>query len=460
MDTYNNFLAWVSWRFFLFGNVLSRLFRFSSIAKREVHSVDTAPAEGTGYERQKSRAFYDHLTRIDSDAFTRNDVFLLLLIAACIYFFANYVALIEISDRDYLYYAAWAALVIGLTGLIWAAFVRKPRVWPESEEEYRNHNDLLRTVGMTARRPIGFPGRVVIFLMLLVDAAMISIVALDYAADLPRNFQLMGGVAVGVVFALCLVWLTHHTGEQLFRGVHHNKLVSIIRDERMQSADKETSALHDNLRKHSITFLVQEKGFFSRYLWLLITFVFILAIVSAATYARYNQNENLLLEQLRGPVFGEWTPGNTGASRFGAQHGANMDTLRDQQYEAQENAMIAGITILAIVFIAIQIVAITMAFKHAFALDGEEDLHAYQRILQYRTQVLATEDGDFKLTRSQKMVINRASRFFAAYFYALKKQAHKNGRATFSNSLDNRGPYDFEHFAVGQLAKGPEGVHS
>lgn len=453
MNTFNSFSAWVSWRMFLLGNVLARLFRFSGIARQEVHEVESVHANGTGYERQKSRAFYDHLTRIDSDAFARNDIFFILFLVAGAYLIAGYLSWIDPTNNAALYYAAWIAAAVGLLGLLWAVFIRKPRQWPVSVDEYETHNDLMKTIGVTARQPLGLPGRILVFLMLLVDAAMIAIVALDYAADLPRNIQFIGGILVGVVFAFCLVWLTHHTGEQLYRSGHHSKLVSIIRDERMQSDAGEDSVTFDKIRAHSIPFLVQDKGFWGRFGWLVLTMAFILTIVGLATYARYNQNENLLLAEVRGTLFREWTPQSSPELRSNSQHQDNIAALSDQRRAAQEKAMIAGISILAIVFIAIQVVAIMMAYKHSFALDGGEDLNAYNRIQQYQAQVLDTKQGDFRLTRSQKMVANKASRLFAAYFSSLRKQAHKNGRAAFARSLDQRGPYNFETAALNQLAQ-------
>lgn len=449
MDRYNVLTSWAAWRIFLIGNLFARLFLFSGIARDEIIQAKENVQGGSAYERKKAGAFHDFLTRFDSRDFARNDVAVLVLIMSALYL-ALYSIAPTLMPTDYGWWiGSWILVALSLSGLAWSAVQQRFMKWPESKEEYERNLDLLRTIGVTAKEPLGFGGLSVVFLLLLVDAAMISIVAVDYAADLPRNLQLFGGLALGIVFALGLLWLTHLTGEQTFRAMHHDRLIKQIRSEMANSENHKTSAFLAKIKTFGFPFDISEKTFFRRYGFLTLTLCLIALVVGLATYARYNQNQNILFEQISSSLGQGWgTSRDIPSPDVAKAHDENIKILSNQTIEAQQKAMIAGISLLAIVFIIVQAFAINIGYRHSFALDGGEDRLAYEKVRQYRLQNIHDALGKADLTGSQQLVMNKAQTFFDSYYAALKDQAHRESRMDIAESLRERLAFNFASYTV------------
>ena len=214
----------------------------------------------------------------------------------------------------------------------------------------------------------------------------------------------------------------------------------------MDSTDHRTSALLQRIAKFGFPFSIAEKSFGQRYGFLILTVVLISLIVGLATYARYNQNQNILMEQGMS-LIQDWSPyPQTLSAKVEKQHASNIQIISEQQSEVQRKAMIAGITLLAIVFIIVQCVAVLLAYRHAFALDGGEDRLAYEKVRQYQLQNLEKGLSKTDLTSSQQMVVNKANLFFASYYSALNEQALKQSRIEIADTLRRRKAFDFSVF--------------
>ena len=110
------------------------------------------------------------------------------------------------------------------------------------EDEYKRCKELLEFVGEDARKPLSTGMMFLVLLMVFIDAAMISIVAMDYVADLPRKYALWGGVGVGFIVAIMLFLFTHEAGKALYRDTKRKELLDEINLDEMHQIKRRSGS--------------------------------------------------------------------------------------------------------------------------------------------------------------------------------------------------------------------------
>ncbi len=439
---------WISWRLFLIKMALAKIFKFKSQAKKEFQSLgpnSLKKGDRTEYEETIIRSFGEFSKNVDQTTFSRLDSYFSFMIFGIILII---VGLISSGPWEARLLWLGGSVVFGaLSGFIYDG-LNKPANFIVKEDEYKKCKRLLEFVGESARKPLSTGMILLILLMVFIDAAMISIVAMDYVADLPRKYALWGGIGVGFIVAIMLFFFTHEAGKALYRDTKRKEL----QDERHQDKDRFSKTLDELGYRPSLAphFFLHPK----RYLWMCVTLIMIAGLAYAAYGARYNTQMDMILSQTE---TAQQTLGiETDNSMLPpvvtqSQKEAGNEIVNEHQ-ELAKRATQFALIILTLVFIGIQTVGIMMGYNHAFFDDETEEASA---------KVRAYELQEGSSGQSMEIVARKAATFLSYYNSALQSAANEYGSKEIESALRLRkslGEKDIIEIFKGQQKNG-QGSH-
>ena len=420
-------LEWIAWRLFLTKMTLARILTFKSQAKTEFQSLgqnSLKKGDQTEYEETIIRSFGEFSKNVDPVAFSRLDFYFVLMIIGIILLIAVLKLPFGLLMSRLLCFGGAFAIFMSLFGFIYD-MLNKPANLIVKEDEYKKCKRLLEFVGESARKPLSVGMILLILLMVFIDAAMISIVAMDYVADLPRKYVLWGGIGIGLIVAIMLYFFTHEAGKALYRDTKRKEL----QDERYQDKDRFNKILDELGYRPSLVphFFLHPK----RYLWMCVTLIMIAGLAYAAYGARYNTQMDMILSQteITQQTLGIETDNSTLPPVVTqAQKEAGNEIVNEHQ-ELAKRATQFALIILTLVFIGIQTIGIIMGYNHAFFDDETEE--ASKKVRAHERQ-----EGSFE--QSMETVAKRAATFLSYYNSALQWAANEYGSKEIEDALRSR----------------------
>jgi hypothetical protein len=418
---------WISWRLFLIKMTLRKIFQFKSDAKDEVISLDPGSLKNGGLTNQEDTIiskFGEFYRNVDPVVFSRLDFYFVSMIIGIVLLVVVPKLSLGLLAARLLRLGGAFAVIMSLSGFI-LEMLNKSANPVVKEDEYKRCKRLLQFMGESARKPLSTGMMFLVLLMVFIDAAMISIVAMDYVADLPRKYALWGGVGVGLIVAIMLFFFTHEAGKALYRDTKRKEL----QDERHQNKDSFKKELDDLKYKLSLTshFFLHPK----RYLWMCVALVMIAGLAYAAYGARYSTQMDIILSQAETArqTLGIETDNPMLPSAVTQSQKEAGDEIANEHQELAKRATQFALIILTLVFIGIQMIGIMMGYKHAFFDDETEA--AYMKVRSYELQ-----EGFFG--QSMDIVARKAATFLSYYNSALQRAAYEAGKLT--DDLGSRKP--------------------
>jgi hypothetical protein len=160
------------WRLFLLGNFFSKIFYFDSTAEKELkRPIATGP---TGYEDAKGKRFIGFYNSLDVDNLSRHNIYFLIIIFCIIAFAIRYYCYLNPLLDKMLLYLPIIFIAFVVIGFLIDAFRKKKDI---SEDEYNDAVKFLKWSRQDNRRHMPTGMMIIMFTMVLVDAALISVVA-------------------------------------------------------------------------------------------------------------------------------------------------------------------------------------------------------------------------------------------------------------------------------------------
>lgn len=415
------------WRLFLLGNFFSKIFYFDSTAEKELkRPIATGP---TGYEDAKGKRFIGFYNSLDVDNLSRHNIYFLIIIFCIIAFAIRYYCYLNPLLDKMLLYLPIIFIAFVVIGFLIDAFRKKKDI---SEDEYNNAVKFLKWSRQDNRRHMPTGMMIIMFTMVLVDAALISVVAMDYVADLPRKWVIWGGISIGFVVAAMLAFLDHAAGTALYSENHRKELEEIIDEE--SEDGKKSSETKKNILKYSSKSL-KDRGFLKNYGFLLLVITLILIIAVAAFNARYSLQMEIIKTQfaVESSVIGAETSVEM-LPKFirDAQKDSKMGQISEEEQLARK-ATFYALLILTVIFIGIQIVAIMMGYKYSFYSSDAEEKYDITQLYK-------------NMKQSKEYVENKADTFFSDYFSVILNKASVDGKQEKLNKLTERGPMKLSYF--------------
>ncbi len=398
------------------------MFKFKSDAKEEVNSFKNG--ELTNNEETIIHNFGEFYRNVDPVAFSRLDFYFVSMIIGIILLIVVPKLSLGLLAARLLRLGGAFAVLVSLSGFI-LEILNKSANPIVTDDEYKRCKRLLRFMGESARKPLSTGMMLLVLLMVFIDAAMISIVAMDYVADLPRKYALWGGVGVGFIVAIMLFFFTHEAGKALYRDTKRKEL----EDERHQDKVKFNKELGELGYKLSLTphFFLHPK----RYLWMCVALVMVAGLAYAAYGARYSTQMDIILSQAE-----------TARQTLGIETDNSMlppvvtqsqkeagDEIANEHQELAKRATQFALIILTLVFIGIQTVGIMMGYNHTFFDDETEEASV---------KVRAYELQEGSSGQSMDIVARKAATFLSYYNSALHRAADEYGKLT--DDLGSRKP--------------------
>lgn len=439
---------WISWRLFLIKMALAKIFKFKSQAKKEFQSLgpnSLKKGDRTEYEETIIRSFGEFSKNVDQTTFSRLDSYFGFMIIGIILVIVGLISSGPWGAR--LLWLGGSVVFGALSGFFYDG-LNKPANFIVKEDEYKKCKRLLQLVGESARKPLSTGMILLILLMVFIDAAMISIVAMDYVADLPRKYALWGGVGVGFIVAIMLFFFTHEAGKALYRDTKRKEL----QDERHQDKDRFNKTLDELGYRPSLAphFFLHPK----RYLWMCVTLIMIAGLAYAAYGARYNTQMDMILSQTETAqqTLGIETDNSMLPSVVTQSQKEAGNEIVNEHQELAKRATQFALIILTLVFIGIQTVGIMMGYNHAFFDDETEEASV---------KVRAYEMQEGSSGQSMEIVARKAATLLSYYNSALQSAANEYGSKEIESALRLRkslGEKDIIEIFKGQQKNG-QGSH-
>jgi hypothetical protein len=434
---------WISWRLFLIKMTLERMFKFKSDAKNGVTSLDLNSLKKGGLTNKEDTIiskFGEFYKNVDPVAFSRLDFYFVSMVIGIILLVVVPKLSLGLLAARLLRLGGAFAVLVSLSGFI-LEMLNKSANPVVKEDEYKRCKELLEFVGEDARKPLSTGMMFLVLLMVFIDAAMISIVAMDYVADLPRKYALWGGVGVGFIVAIMLFLFTHEAGKALYRDTKRKELLDEINLDEMhpdkekigKQKDKPEQSGKLGLKRSEVVtshFFLHPK----RYLWMCVALVMVAGLAYAAYGARYSTQMDIILSQVETArqTLGIETDNPMLPPAVTQSQKEAGDEIANEHQELAKRATQFALIILTLVFIGIQTVGIMMGYNHAFFNDKTEA--AYVKVRAYELQ-----EGSFG--QSMDIVARKATTFLSYYNSALQRAAYEYG-GEINKVLSSRKPLE------------------
>ena len=239
-----------------------------------------------------------------------------------------------------------------------------------SQDDFENHIEYLRKAHDLGRRPMpGWALALIVFLVAFEGLAFAYILGSWISIDSSENERILFMLAIVAVLAIVLVFVTHTAGHQIYRTKllkacfrawkekrgkqFYTRAVSLSED---QSVDDD-----EPMNVQCANRVVARYNDFGSYVWVWVALMFIAVIAVGATMLRLSTLETSNDAELLANVFGDLG----GAVSAPPQTG-----------QPDRTAAFVSFSILAVIFVVTQFVAIYFGFKYGFA--GRESSDAYR----------------------------------------------------------------------------------
>lgn len=253
----------------------------------------------------------------------------------------------------------------------------KQYIGVKSEEEFNRYNSYLERAGDIGRKPLPGIMWLLIIAMVIVEALGFSYVLAGFTIPgASAAMQSYGAIGIAFLLSVVLVFLTHHTGSELYVNGKVEEARGEWKDagKRGPLTEKGVVSLannHEDDEKPHYTQMAHRVGKKTKITISILTAIFVIAVATGATYVRGVVMEKQLTEEVSGAQ----------TNYYGIPDElANVATEAEQQalQETTELDKKGGWTtfiILATIFVFLQILGVILGFKYGFA--GKQSKEAY-----------------------------------------------------------------------------------
>jgi hypothetical protein len=283
----------------------------------------------------------------------------------------------------------------------------------KSEEEFNRYNSYLERAGDIGRKPL--PG-----LMWLLITAMVVVEALGFSYVLAgytipgasEAMQSYGAMGIAFLISVLLVFLTHHTGSELYL----NSKVQEARTEWKDAGKKSPLTIkgsvslannHEDDSNPHYTQMAHRVGKQTKLTISLLTAIFVISVAIGATYVRGVVLEKELTQEVSGAQINYYGLPEELASVAGAAE----EQAREDTKELDKKGGWTTFIILAVIFIFLQILGVILGYKYGFAGKqskeaykglGKGKFHTYDDVRQHKDEISDAAQSKLE-TLQQKM---------------------------------------------------------
>lgn len=320
------------------------------------------------------------------------------------------------------------------------------------QAEFKNNLLYLHKAEDGGRKPI--PKLMWAFLIMLVVAEGLGfsyLLGTFMAHEGSENTQTMLMWAIVFVLSGILMWVTHASGEELYKTNLIRYHIKNRGTQRGKGAPEITSFMlekdqsEDDDKSRSVQCLSRVDDRPGNYPWTIVAGVMIVAIAIGSTWVRVYHMENMLASETTGntvtvnPANPFSTPSELSGPQIQAEQKAAQELKHGQTSEA-----FGAFSMLAFIFVVTQIVGIGTGYKHKFAgryskgaYDGTRGFASYQQVREYYKPRIQVAEARLK-TLQTKLASEQSSHHlsltkrFADFLYESQKTEgnENNGNST------------------------------
>lgn len=246
-----------------------------------------------------------------------------------------------------------------------------------SKEEFYRYNSYLERAGDIGRKPLPALMWFLIIAMVVVEALGFSYVLAGYTIPgASEAMQSYGALGIAFLISVLLVFLTHHTGSELYVNGKVKEARSEWKDagKKQPLTEKSTVSLannHEDDDKPHYTQMAHRVGKKTKYFISALTAVFVIGVAIGATYVRGVVLEKQLTQEVSGAQLNYFDLPGELAQVAGAAESKALEETKALDMKGGWTTFV----ILATIFVFLQILGVILGYKYGFA--GRQSKEAY-----------------------------------------------------------------------------------
>jgi hypothetical protein len=268
----------------------------------------------------------------------------------------------------------------------------------KSKEEFDRYNSYLERAGDIGRKPLPALMWLLIIAMVIVEALGFSYVLAGYTIPgASEAMQSYGALGIAFLISVLLVFLTHHTGSELYVNgkVKEARIEWKDAGKKERLAEKSAVSLannHEDDDKPHYTQMAHRVGKKTRLFITALTAIFVIGVAVGATYVRGVVLEKQLTQEVSGAQANYFGLPDELAEVAGTAETKALQETKDLDMKGGWTTFV----ILATIFVFLQILGVILGYKYGFAGRqskeayiglGKGKFHTYQDVLQHVQEI-------------------------------------------------------------------------
>nr|VFK44297.1 MAG: hypothetical protein BECKSD772F_GA0070984_11752 [Candidatus Kentron sp. SD]VFK49268.1 MAG: hypothetical protein BECKSD772E_GA0070983_11682 [Candidatus Kentron sp. SD] len=310
---------------------------------------------------------------------------------------------------------------IGVITLVMVFFLSNETSLPRvTKEEAGKAAENLRLSGEIGRRPTPWWQKLSIILIVFLEAAIFGSLMISYVGDFTSTQNLIAGSVFGMILAIVLTVMTHKAGKTRYIASHRLELVKAVAQETQQIVKAQSEGALSNADmgggKHPIMGSETFRGIREAYgpvqfdgrplpfmkAWGVPVLTFLLVVtVAVAGYVVRDSIQNNVIDMVKRQQIEEASLrselGMLESTAIPEEIEEDMKAGQEQQLDRfvsnEKNAARAGIIIIVITFLGLQVITTIIGYSDGFSFGENAHIH-YPRweVYEKHTKLFAEED--------------------------------------------------------------------
>ncbi|MBD3822140.1 MAG: hypothetical protein IE914_07790 [Thiotrichales bacterium] len=287
-----------------------------------------------------------------------------------------------------------------------------------TEAEFFRYNSYLERAGDIGRKPLPAIMWFLIIAMVIVEALGFSYVLAGYTIPgASEAMQSYGALGIAFLISVLLVFLTHHTGSELYVNGKVKEARTEWKDAGKKTPLTEKSGVslannHEDDDKPHYTQMAHRVGKQTKHIITILTAVFVISVAVGATYVRGVVLEKQLTIEVSGSSVNYFDMPSELAQIAGNAETKALEETKDLDMKGGWTTFV----ILATIFVFLQILGVILGYKYGFAGRqskeaylglGNGKFHTYEDVLLHTQEISDTAQAKLE-TLQQKLEENNS----------------------------------------------------